>query len=116
MNGGAVMTDLDDALREATKAALDTGAKAKVTLELIITPNGTGAGDTPLFKVEEDIKIKKPKRKRPASVYFADDDSNLTRRNPRQEEMKLTSIDGGAISKTDLQAAVGQGQAKAAGL
>jgi hypothetical protein len=35
MNGGNVLNDLDDALREATKAALDAGGKSKVTLELV---------------------------------------------------------------------------------
>jgi hypothetical protein len=116
MNGGTVMNDLDDALREATKAALDAGAKSKVTLELVISPNGTGAGETPLLKVEDKIKVSVPKKPRQPSVFFGDDEHNLTRRNPNQEEMKLTGLDGGKITKADLKAdAVGQGQAKAAG-
>jgi hypothetical protein len=115
MNGGTVMNDLDDALREATKAALDAGAKSKVTLELVISPNGTGAGETPLLKVEDKIKVSVPKKPRQPSVFFGDDEHNLTRRNPNQEEMKLTGLDGGKITKADLGAAVGQGQAKAAG-
>jgi hypothetical protein len=111
MNGGNVLHDLDDALREATKAALDAGGKSKVTLELVITPNGTGAGETPLLKVEDKIKISVPKKPRQPSVFFGDDEHNLTRRNPNQEEMKLTVADGGKISKGEL---IAQGQAKAA--
>lgn len=96
MDHGQVAADIDDALRAATQAAEETGAKAKVTLELTIIPNGVGAGDTPLFKVEAKPKITLPQKARTPQNFFKDDDGNLTRRNPRQEEMKLTAMEGGA--------------------
>ncbi|GEM_PF-3728967 len=111
MNSGTVMNDLDDALREATKHAQDAGAKAKLTLELTIIPNGLGAGDTPLLKVVDKIKVSLPKKPRQPSVFFADEESNLTRRNPNQEDMRFASIDGGKITKSDIA----QGVAKSAG-
>lgn len=97
MNNGIVINDLDDALRSATKSAADAGAKAKVSLELTVLPNGEGAGGTPLFKLDAKIKVGLPQPPRLPSVFFADDDGNLTRRNPKQEEMKLTLTPGGLV-------------------
>jgi hypothetical protein len=97
MNDGKVLEDLDDALREATKAALNATAKSKITLELTIIPNGTGVGDTPLIKIVDKIKTTLPKPSRDKEpVFFADDNFNPTRRNPHQDEMKLEVRDGGS--------------------
>jgi hypothetical protein len=106
--GGKVLEELDDTLRIATAAALNAGAKAKVSLELTIVPAGTGIGETPLFKVEEKVKSTIPKKARPASNFFVDEENNLTRRAPNQTEMPLRELEGGAgvaITKAQLQAA-----------
>jgi hypothetical protein len=110
MNDGKVLGDLDEALREVTRAALGAGTKAKLTLELTVMPNGTGAGDTPLIKVVDKIKTTCPKPARDKEpVFFADDNFNPTRRNPNQEQIKFEAIEGGqsdAITKADLKAQV----------
>jgi hypothetical protein len=102
MGGGRTLLKLEDALREATKAAREAGAKSKINIELIITPNGNGVGETPLFKVTGKVKRTLPEIPDPASNYYADENDNLTRRNPHQDEMKLTALDGGKITKADL--------------
>lgn len=109
MNKGEVLSELDEALRECTKAALNAAAKAKLTLELTVVPNGEGVGGTPMFNVVDKIKttIPKPPRQRKA-VFYVDDDGNLTRRNPHQEELDLSvkeggaSLDGAKVSIGDL--------------
>jgi hypothetical protein len=111
MSGGRTLLKLEDALREATKAARESGAKSKINLELIIAPNGTGVGDTPLFKLTGKVKRTLPEKPEQASNFYADENDNLTRRNPTQEEMKLTALEGGAgakITKQELQQAVGK--------
>ena len=96
MNDGEVINDIDDALRQATNAAFLTKKAAKVKIVLTIEPAGEGVGGTPLYRVVDDITCTLPKKKRnKTSVFFADDDGNLTRRNPRQEEMQLQTITGG---------------------
>lgn len=111
MNHGQVTDDLDDALRECTKAAIGAAAKAKITLELTIIPNGEGIGGTPLVKIVDKIKVSVPKPKRDKEpVFFADEDFNPSRRNPRQEEMKLTAMEGGLPG-----AAAPQGESKVSG-
>jgi hypothetical protein len=85
-------SDLDDALREVTRHVATSQAKGKLVLELTITPNGTGVGEVPLFKVDDNVKVTLPKKKRLSQSFFADEESNLTRRNPNQDEMKLTVV------------------------
>lgn len=118
MNNGEVAADIDDSLRQAVRASQQTGKKSSVTIKLEIVPAGEGVGDTPLYKVVDDITVKLPKRARSKqAVFFADDDCNLTRRNPKQEEMRLETIEGGKtpLTKADILPAVGAGQARAAG-
>jgi hypothetical protein len=99
MNNGEVVNDIDDCLRQCVRAALQAGKKARVTIKLDIVPAGEGVGGTPLFKVVDEIDIKLPKKPRSKSpLFFADDDCNLTRRNPKQDELRLEAIEGGATS------------------
>lgn len=106
MNDGKVLSDLDDALRECTRSALQASAKAKVTLELTVIPNGTGIGDTPLVKIVDKIKTSCPKPARDkAPVFFADEHFNPNRRAPGQETLKLTELTGGAAGPVGVQAA-----------
>lgn len=95
MHNGKVLHDLDDAIREIVKSCTASGAKGKLTLTLTVTPNGVGASETPLFKLEDEIKISLPKNKRMPSMFFADDESNLTRRDPNQTDLAFEAIDGG---------------------
>lgn len=95
MHQGKVLVDLDDALREIVKSCTTSGAKGKLTLTIIVTPNGVGASETPLFRLDDEIKVSLPKNKRKPSIFFSDENANLTRRDPNQDEMKLTSMDGG---------------------
>ena len=95
MSGGRTLVKIEDALREATRAARLSAGKAKVTIELTVAPGGLGVGDEPLFKVSGKVKKTLPEVPETASNFFVDDDDNLTPRNPRQEEMRLTAIDGG---------------------
>lgn len=96
MHRGQVVVDLDDAIRQVTQAVSETQKPGELTLKLKILPNGVGTGEVPLYKVEEDIKVKLPKVGRKPSVFFADADHNLTRRNPKQEEIAFAELPGGA--------------------
>jgi hypothetical protein len=105
MGGGRTIVKLEDALREATRAARESGGKAKINFEITISPAGVGVGDEPLFKVTGKVKRTLPEKPEAASNFFVDDDDNLTPRNPKQVEMKLSAMEGGApkITSADLK-------------
>jgi hypothetical protein len=106
MSGGKTVGKLDAALREATKAAREAVAKSKVTLELTVSPNGTGVGGEPLFKVTGKVKKSIPEKPEDGSNFYIDEDDNLSRRNPNQTEIGFTALEGGApkITKEDIKA------------
>lgn len=88
-----LLTELDDQLREATRLCHEKGAMSRVTLALEVHPNGLGSGDVPLFRLVDDVTLTPPKKKkRTGQVFFVDDDHNLTRRHPGQEEIKLVEV------------------------
>jgi len=100
MNDGQVLRDLDDALREVTRACQLAIKKGKVVLQLEVIPSGTGVGDTPLVKIIDTIKTTLPQPARDKQpVFFVDEEGNPTRRNPAQQEMQLAAMDGGAADK-----------------
>tara|TARA_R110002050_G_scaffold191532_8_gene326343 strand:- start:439 stop:843 length:405 start_codon:yes stop_codon:yes gene_type:complete len=111
LKNGDVLDVLDDALREATQHCNETQKKTKVTLHLTVIPNGVGVdGETPVFLVDEEIKLTKPKKPGKPSAFFADEDMNLNRRMPKQTSLRLSVREGGAADKitaADLKAATG---------
>ncbi len=93
LNGGATLTELDDSLRQVTEAVGRLSQKGKLTLELTIAPAGTGVGDVPLYSVVADVTTKAPRVARKAQTFFADENNNLTRRSPKQTEMRLHAVE-----------------------
>jgi len=89
MNAGKTSDDLDDAMREVVRAVVGSNQKGKVTLSLTIEPSGSGVGETPLYTVDADIKVVAPKKRRQKQSFFADENCNLTRREPGQTEMRM---------------------------
>lgn len=99
LKSGQVLARVDDMLREVTKAVGETQLGGSVTLTLHIAPNGVGVGDVPLFKVTAEPKRKVPEKPEKGQSFYADTDHNLTRRNPTQEEWKLTVVSNNGEGK-----------------
>lgn len=78
---GLLHHELSEGLNELLEAVLEHGKNGSLTLTVTVKP--AGAGDMTVF-VTDDVKVKKPEGDRPASLFFVDDDRNLTRENPRQ--------------------------------
>lgn len=102
MKRGAVLADLDEALKEVVIAINTTNKGGALTLKLKIEPDGLADSESPIYGIVEDISIKKPRKSRGIAKFFGDSDGNLMRNDPRQEEIKFGSIDGG---KQDVPAA-----------
>lgn len=80
-NRGAGHTKAGEALQRVVGAVLETGKKGSVTLQVTVEPM-KNAPDTLLTTVvvNEKVPVDPPK----AAVFYADDDGNLTRKDPNQ--------------------------------
>ena len=82
IRNGLLHADLTDRLAEVTVAVVEHDKPGSVTLTLSIRPNAAGT-----VTVSDDVKAKVPEGEKPATLFFADGDGNLLRRDPRQMEM-----------------------------
>jgi hypothetical protein len=88
---GRAQSELADALNELVEAVVEHGKPGTLTLTLKIKPATKGMGNSLL--VTDEVKVKKPMGERGESLFFADGDSNLSRRDPRQPEIPgLTDV------------------------
>lgn len=94
---GGALTDLAAALREVAGAVSLVGKPGVVILKLNLLPSKAGA-----FIVVDDISTKVPKADKEGSIFYADENHNLQREDPKQQVLQLRSVEGGAV---DLQPA-----------
>jgi hypothetical protein len=62
---------------------MGTGSKGSVTLTLTVSPAQKGRG---ALVLTHETKVRVPNQKASGSFWFADDNGNLTKKDPRQEE------------------------------
>ncbi len=74
------------ALADVVKAVDETGKEGSVSITLKIKPSKHGGPEKTLLA---EVKAKKPIAEIPPAVFFSDDDGDLHRVDPRQEEMPL---------------------------
>lgn len=86
---GGALTDLDGALAEVVKAVVATGKTGKVTLTLDIKQLGRGGALT----VTDTISTKVPKLPVPDTVFFATDDGELVKEDPKQPKLPLREVE-----------------------
>jgi len=99
---GAALADLNDEYQKVVKAVRETGKSGTVTLKLTIKPNGE------TVFVDDDISSKPPKPAKNTSMFYADEDGGLHRRDPRQGEMTLSAVaPGGGTGTVTGEAAHG---------
>lgn len=96
---GSILNDVADAVREVIEAVQLAGKAGKLTITFTMAPSGaTGA-----IIISDDIKVTLPKLPKQESLFFADDNGQLVRNDPRQRELPLRSIQGGAVEPTSLK-------------
>lgn len=95
MERGGLNAELGGELKGLLDAIKATGKKGKLTLTLDIEPIGKGEVET--VKVGTAIKVTAPDPARQPTIFFLDDELNLSRSDPRQSDIedKLRSIPGG---------------------
>ena len=79
---GKTHDELSEGLRDLVAKVKDTGKKGTITLTVTVEPMPKSDGSALI--VTDEIKLKLPEFAREASLFFADDDNNLRRDDPRQ--------------------------------
>lgn len=88
---GMLITDVSKAIRQVAAACQLTGESGKVTLTMKLRPATVGDAATLVF--EPVLKTTVPEVKQPGSIFYADDDYNLVREDPRQQRLALKVVE-----------------------
>lgn len=88
--GGEVLSELSDALRKVTEAVASIKKPGLIVLTVRVSPSGEA------YAYEPTVSMKLPTAKKTAALFFLDDEFNLVRDRPGQEELPLRVLDGNA--------------------
>lgn len=88
--GGTMISEVSAAIKQVTAAAQLTGRAGKVTLEMSLRPASKGTASTLVF--ETKVKAKVPEAEAPGSIFYADEDFNLVRDDPKQAKLDLRVV------------------------
>ncbi len=97
--GGQALSDLSEQLAKVCEAVARTGKAGTLTLKLDVTP--AGRGGLSCLVLEDDIRAKVPAEDLGGSIFFADDQGNLHREDPRQREFELRPVEGQVRTATE---------------
>lgn len=86
---GVLHAELSEALAEVSAAVLQHNKPGKLGLAITVKPAGNA--QFTVF-VSDEVKVTVPQPDKPTSMFFADDDGNLSRRDPRQAELPLRDV------------------------
>ncbi|GGJ81750.1 hypothetical protein GCM10011583_11500 [Streptomyces camponoticapitis] len=102
-SGGQLHDELSEKLHGLIEAIKETGKGGSISLKIDIKPIAGTDGRT--LTVTDSVAAKLPKTERPKSIFFATDDGNLSRSDPRQPVITgLRELDTPA-TKTQLRSA-----------
>jgi hypothetical protein len=87
---GRPVEEATQALADVVRAVDETGKKGSVTITLNVIPSKHGGPEKMLVA---EIKAKKPIADIPQAVFFSNEEGDLHRVDPRQEEMELGIAD-----------------------
>lgn len=89
---GSLHSELSEKLQELVQAVMEHDKGGSLTLVIKIKPAGNGIN----LVLSDDVQCKPPQPERPVALFYADDDGNLSRRDPRQPELPLRDINDSA--------------------
>lgn len=78
---GRCMTDAQAKLQELVKACASTGKSGKLILTLEVS-----AAEDSTVVIKDDVTIKQPKPATGSTIFYADEQGDLHREDPRQPE------------------------------
>lgn len=82
---GRTHDDLTAGLHDVIAAVADTNKVGKIVLTIKVTPQ---ASDTEMVSIETKLDVTLPEHARDKTLFYVDDDGNLTRKHPTQLEFE----------------------------
>jgi hypothetical protein len=93
---GGLHSELSDALAEVVQAVVDHEKPGTVQLTVTVKPSEMDGA----VVVSDKVVAKPPEPEKGASLFFSDSRGNLSRRDPRQQELPLREVGGGADERS----------------
>jgi len=90
MRHGRSLAELSEELARLVAAVRDTGKAGSLTYKLTVKP--ASAGESITVQLEDEVVPKVPKPARGVSIFFANDDNQLQRTDPRQREFDIREV------------------------
>ena len=88
---GRTLTELSESLAEVVAEVRRTGKPGSLILKVKVTAGGKD--DDAVVVLSDEITAKLPKMNTVATIMYANDENQLTRDDPRQQEMKLHAVE-----------------------
>jgi hypothetical protein len=85
MRNGGVVIEMEKSIEDVVAAVRATGKAGKVTLQISVKPASKGDVDT-LF-LQDTIKVDAPKPDKKLTLFFANEENQLSRHDTRQMNM-----------------------------
>ncbi len=87
---GALHGEISEQLHDLLQSVKETGKAGSLTLQIKVKPAAKGNAEQVLIS---DLTVaKKPQTERPESIFFLDNEGNLSRSDPRQIELPLREV------------------------
>ncbi len=98
MRKGGLNSEAADELADVIIACVDTQKKGSLTITLTVTPKGE------FVEIEDKIAPKVPRHNTAASIFWPDENGNLTTSNPNQLSMNgLREVPGSMTDNDNLR-------------
>ncbi len=101
--GGTTHAELSSSLPELIEAVTTFGKAGELVLRVKVKP---ADGDRGAVIVHDEVVLKKPQSERHPTMFFVDEDHNLTRENPFSKPFpQLREVPSGAANAADAKEA-----------
>lgn len=87
IEAGCLLDELSETQHSLIDAIRLTGKGGELTIKLAYKPDGNGQ-----MTIKADVKAKEPALSRGTSLFFLTPEGNLTRRDPRQQDLPLRTV------------------------
>ena len=87
IEAGGLLDELSETQHSLIDAIRLTGKGGELTIKLAYKPDGNGQ-----MTIKADVKAKEPVLSRGTSLFFLTPEGNLTRRDPRQQDLPLRTV------------------------